>query len=254
MITKSELMRVADVKHLSLRNAERDYLLELILYIISDFRRFLVFKGGTALYKFYNLNRFSEDLDFDVVGKRFDIDRLIKRILRGLELTGMSGTIYEKLEYGNEINIRLIVRGPLYDGSKISMSRVTLNLSKRERPISTQERLLTPSYQDIPSFELSVLDDKEMVAEKIRCIMTREKARDVYDLWFMLKRGTVADISIVNKKLKIYGLKFDLKTFHKKLHEKRNMWVRDLKGLLIGTLPEFDDVASELESWCKTWA
>ena len=254
MIIKTELMKVAEVKHLSLRNAEKDYLLELLLYTISDFRRFLVFKGGTALYKFYNLNRFSEDLDFDVVGKRFDIDHLIKRMLRGLELTGMSGTIYEKLEYGNEINIRLVVRGPLYDGSKRSMSRVTLNLSKRERPISIQEKLLVPSYQEVPSFELSVLDVREMAAEKIRCIMAREKARDVYDLWFLIKRGTAVDISIVNKKLKIYGLKFDLKAFHKKLHEKRNMWVRDLKPLLIGTLPEFDDVAAELGSWCKTWA
>ncbi len=254
MITRSELMKVAEAKHISLRNAEKDYLLELILYIISDFRRFFVFKGGTALYKFYNLNRFSEDLDFDVVGKRFDIDHLIKRMLSGLELTGMSGTIYEKLEYGNEINIRLVVRGPLYDGSKRSMSRVTLNLSKRERPMMVQEKLLVPSYQEVPSFELSVLDDREMAAEKIRCIMTREKARDVYDLWFLLKRGTTVDVSIVNKKLKIYGLKFDLKMFYKKLHEKRNMWVLDLKGLLIGTLPEFNDVAAELESWCKTWA
>lgn len=253
MITRSELMKVAEVKHLSLRNAERDYLLELILYIISDFRRFFVFKGGTALYKLYNLNRFSEDLDFDVVGKRFDIDRLIKRILRSLELTGMSGTIYEKLEYGNEINIRLVVRGPLYNGSKRSMSRITLNLSKRERPTLIQEKLLVPSYQEIPSFELSVLDAREIAAEKIRCIMTREKTRDAYDLWFLLRRGTAVDISIVNKKLKIYGLKFDLEVFYEKLHEKRNMWVRDLKGLVMGTLPEFDDVATELESWCKTW-
>jgi len=253
MLSKSELMRIAEMKHLSLRNAEKDYLLELILYAISDLRSNLIFKGGTALYKFYNLNRFSEDLDFDVAGKRFDVDTMIKRVLRSLELNGMQRTIHEKMIHGNEINIRFAVRGPLYDGSKNSMSRVTLNLSKREQPILVQEKLLITSYQEIPSFELSVLDAKEIAAEKIRCIMTREKSRDVYDLWFLFKRGTPMDISLVNRKLKIYGLKFGVEEFHKKVHEKRNMWMRDLKDFVIGTLPEFDDVVSELESWYKTW-
>lgn len=252
MLSKSELMKVAEIKNLSLRNAEKDYLLELILYSLSDLRSNLIFKGGTALYKFYNLNRFSEDLDFDIVGKRFDVDNLVKRALRSLELTGMQRTIHEKMMHGNEINIRFAVRGPLYDGSKNSMSRVTLNLSKREQPLLVQEKLFVPSYQEIPSFELSVLDAKEIAAEKIRCIMTREKPRDVYDLWFLFKRGTSMDISLANRKLKIYRLKFDVQEFHTKVHEKRNMWVRDLKDFIIGALPKFDDVVSELETWYKS--
>jgi len=252
MLSKSELMKVAEIKNLSLRNAEKDYLLELILYSLSDLRSNLIFKGGTALYKFYNLNRFSEDLDFDIVGKRFDVDNLVKRALRSLELTGMQRTIHEKMMHGNEINIRFAVRGPLYDGSKNSMSRVTLNLSKREQPLLVQEKLFVPSYQEIPSFELSVLDAKEIAAEKIRCIMTREKPRDVYDLWFLFKRGTSMDISLANRKLKIYRLKFDVKEFNQKVHEKRNMWVRDLKDFIIGDLPKFDDVVSELETWYKS--
>ena len=253
MITKSELTRIAEIKHLTIRNAERDYLLELLLYILSDDRRFLVFKGGTALYKFFNLNRFSEDLDFDFVGKRFDIDKIIKKVLRSLKLTGMQRTIFEKMEHGNESNIRFTIRGPLYDGSKNSMSRVTLNISKRERPKSIHEKLLVTTYPEIPSFELSLLDVEEISAEKIRCILTREKPRDIYDLWFLSKKGIEIDISLVNKKLKIYGLTFDLETFLEKVNEKRNMWKRDLLDLIIGTLPEFNKVANELELWCKTW-
>ncbi|GAG41115.1 unnamed protein product, partial [marine sediment metagenome] len=124
MISKSELTKIGETKHLSLRNMEKDYLLELLLYILSDDRRSLVFKGGTAIYKFYNLNRFSEDLDFDIVGKRFDTDKTIKKIIRNLELTGMQRTIFEKTDHGNEINVRFAIRGPLYDGSKNSMSRI----------------------------------------------------------------------------------------------------------------------------------
>ncbi|MHA1185882.1 MAG: hypothetical protein ACTSSK_03265 [Candidatus Heimdallarchaeota archaeon] len=67
-------------------------------------------------------------------------------------------TLPEKIEYSNEINIRFAIRGPLYDGSKNSMSRVTINISKRERPISLFTKLLITTYPEIPSFELSVLD------------------------------------------------------------------------------------------------
>jgi len=252
MISRLELKRIAELKHLNIRNTEKDYLLELLLYALSDDKRSLVFKGGTALYKFYNLNRFSEDLDFDVVGKRFDADKMIKKIIRNLELTGMQGTIPEKIGYSNEINIRFAVRGPLYDGSKNSMSRVTINISKRERPLSFLTKLLITTYPEIPSFELSVLDVEEIVAEKIRCIMTREKPRDIYDLWFLSKKDVPIDISIVNKKLKIYRLTFDLKTFLEKVSEKRKMWRRDLQDLVIGTLPEFDEVAIKIRNWCET--
>jgi len=252
MITKSELTRIAEIKHLIIRNAEKDYLLELLLYILSDYRRSLVFKGGTALYKFYNLNRFSEDIDFDVIGKRFDIDKVIKKIIRHLELVGMQRTIFEKTENGNEINIRFAIRGPLYDGSKNSISRVTINISKRERPISHIEKLLVTTYPEIPSFELSVLDVEEIAAEKIRCILTREKPRDIYDLWFLSKKGITIDVPLVDKKLKIYRLTFNLKKFIEKVNEKRNMWRRGLQDLIIGTLPEFDAVIKDIRTWFKT--
>jgi predicted nucleotidyltransferase component of viral defense system len=254
MITKSELTRIAEIKHLTIRNTERDYLLELLLYILSDDRRYLIFKGGTALYKFYNLNRFSEDLDFDVVGKRFDIDKMIKKITRNLEFTGMQRTIFEKIEHGNEINTRFMIRGPLYDGSKNSMSRVTINISKRERPLLINEKLLIASYPEIPSFEIALIDIEEIAAEKIRCIMTREKPRDIYDLWFISKKIFTIDLSLVNKKLKIYRLTFKLKKLMEKINKNRKMWKRDLHDLIIGELPEFNEVSKHIETWCKTWS
>ena len=79
-------------------------------------------------------------------------------------------------------------------------------------------------------------------------------SRDIYDLWFLSKKNIIIDISLVNKKLKIYGLTFNLEAFLEKISEKRNMWKRDLQDLLIGTLPEFNIVVNELEVWCRTWA
>ena len=253
MISRSELTRIAEMKHLTIRNAEKDYLLEFLLYSLSDDRRSLVFKGGTALYKFYNLNRFSEDLDFDAIGKRLDSDKIIKKIIRNLELSGMQRALPEKIEYSNETNIRFAIRGPLYDGSKNSMSRVTINISKRERPLSYSMKLLISAFPEIPSFELSVLNIEEIAAEKIRCIITREKPRDIYDLWFLSKKGITLDVSLINKKLKIYKLTYNQKKFVEKVNEKQKMWKRDLQDLIIGNLPEFNSVVAELVEWSKTW-
>jgi len=65
MIKKDELKKIADSKRLSMANTEKDYLLDILLFNIShELGNTLVLKGGTSLYKLYNLNRFSEDLDF----------------------------------------------------------------------------------------------------------------------------------------------------------------------------------------------
>ncbi|MEM2875169.1 MAG: nucleotidyl transferase AbiEii/AbiGii toxin family protein [Candidatus Hadarchaeales archaeon] len=254
MITRSELGRIAELKHLSLRNAERDYLIELVLFSTVDFRRWLVLKGGTALYKFHNLNRFSEDIDFDMVGRRSCLEPLVRRVLRNLERLGMPCAAWEKDEHQNEVNVRFVVRGPLYDGTRGSLSTITINFSKRERPASVQDMFLTASYPEIPSFELSVLGIEEIAAEKIRGVMTRKKPRDVYDLWFLVKRkNTKVDVSLVNKKLRVYGLEFQPERFRERLEQNRGMWVRDLRDLIMGPLPDFDTVVAELTSECEKW-
>ena len=65
MIDQETLRRVARTKGISnLSYAEKDYFQEIVMLGISREAPELAFKGGTALYKFHGLNRFSEDLDF----------------------------------------------------------------------------------------------------------------------------------------------------------------------------------------------
>ena len=64
MIDESLLLEQSN-KFQDIRQLEKDYLLTLFLYeIYNEFNNDLIFKGGTSLKYFYNLNRFSEDLDF----------------------------------------------------------------------------------------------------------------------------------------------------------------------------------------------
>lgn len=243
MIRKDELANAAESKRLSSENAEKDYFLDLLLFsIYSEFGDVLVLKGGTTLYKIYNLNRFSEDLDFTLNRRRFDADKFVKKISASLRLLEIeSKAVVER--YRNEINIRLILKGPLYDGRKESLCFISLNISLRERVAKDAKReLIIPHYREIPSFEVFAMDQQEILAEKIRAIFTRNKPRDMYDLWFLLKKGIEPDADLINKKLRICGIKFSKSRLAEAMEKKRQFWKGDLKGLIIGELPDFEKI------------
>ncbi len=243
MIRKDELAKAAESKRLSLENAEKDYFLELLLFsIYGEFGDILVLKGGTSLYKIYNLNRFSEDLDFTLNRRRFDADKFVKKISASIRLLEIESKA-DIERYRNEINIKLILKGPLYDGRKESLCLISLNISLRERVVKeAKKELIIPQYREIPAFEVFAMDQQEIFAEKIRAILTRTKPRDVYDLWFLLKKGIKPDADLINKKLKIYRIRFSKKRLAEKIEEKREFWKGDLKGLIIGELPDFEKI------------
>jgi hypothetical protein len=247
MIRKDELKRMADLKKLSLASAEKDYLLDIMLFNISnELGDALVLKGGTSLYKLYNLNRFSEDLDFTQNKKKLDIGQTAKGLLRAVGRIGIQGDESHEA-FGNAINIRFHFKGPLYSGQKGTLCYILLNISHRERvALPVKRELYVPAYREISSFSIYVMDEREMFAEKVRAIMTRQKPRDVYDLWFLLKKGVRADRMLIDKKLKIYGKRFTVEEFKERVGEKGPLWVNDLRGLVMGGLPEFDSVQREI--------
>ncbi len=247
MIKLEELKRIADIKGLNIRLIEKDYLLELLLLILSkEAGRKLIFKGGTALYKIHSLNRFSEDLDFTLSSK-IDISGLIRKVIKKLKDVGINGRIKELNDYRNQKNIKLEIKGPLFNGNIKTLSLININISLKEKAIyEPEQKMLFSQYPDIPSFDVFIMPLRDIFAEKIRAILTRDKARDIYDLWFLLMKGVEFDIGNINKKLKLYNQKFDLKEFIAKIEEKRRNWDIDLRGLIIGQLYSFDKVKWEI--------
>src|SRR3990167_3542874 len=78
MITREILMEITKKKGLFNKEyAEKDYFQDLLLFNIYKQTNLLIFKGGTALYKLYGLQRFSEDLDFTLIGD-LDIEKTMK--------------------------------------------------------------------------------------------------------------------------------------------------------------------------------
>ena len=247
MLRKDELATIAETKRLSLTNAERDYLLEALLFALyTNIKNELVFKGGTALYKLHSLNRFSEDLDFTLMKHRRTIRPLLERALRQLSLLGISARIKEITEYRKEINVRIECRGPLYNGSKESLVFIPLNISLREKVQYAAYELLFSSYRELPSFEVYAMDAREIAAEKVRAILNRDKARDVYDLWFLLKKGIELEKALVEKKLKINKLSFNMKDLSDAIAAKEKMWEIDLRKLVLGNIPDFQKIRQDI--------
>jgi len=241
------LRKIAELKKIPLINTEKDYLQDLILFsLYSKIGKELIFKGGTCLYKVYKLNRFSEDLDF-TLSKKIDLNKLSNKMILDFDLLNIKCKIKEITEYKTEINIRFLFNGPLYKGNKETQCFIPLNLSLKEKIILGPKReTIIPLYKEIPSFELFIMQEQEILSEKIRAIMTRDKPRDVYDLWFLLtKKNVEPDFNLINKKLELYNLKFDFDHFKKAVSRKKGLWDTDLRNLTIGGLPDFSKTQTE---------
>jgi predicted nucleotidyltransferase component of viral defense system len=106
---------------------------------------------------------------------------------------------------------------------------------------------IIPVYREIPSFDIFIMPEEEILAEKIRAILTRQKPRDIYDARFLLiEKNIPLDMQLVNKKLSIYNLKFDLKEFENKIEKMKGLWQIDLRNLVLGELPDFEKTKKEL--------
>jgi|SRR3989344_919939 len=246
MLNREEIEKIARERGQQASIIEKDYLLEMVLFLLQEYGKNLIFKGGTALYKLYSLPRFSEDLDFTLKGK-IDTDKVTKTIMRKLQLAGISGRVKEVSVYGNQRNIRLELRGPLFDGNPRNANVITINISVREKPIyNGNEEKIYPKYRDIPSFTVVVMPLREILAEKIRALFTREKPRDVFDIWFLCEKGVSTSLQDINKKLKLYKEKFSRRKFIEKIEDKRKAWEMDLKVLMSGKLPDFNSIKKEI--------
>ena len=248
MLNYEEFEHIAKLKRLSLTYTEKDYMQDLILFsIYSNIGKELVFKGGTCLYKIYKLNRFSEDLDFTLT-KRFDIKKMSNKVISDLNLLDIKGKIKNIKEYKNELNVRFLFNGPLYKGSKETQCFIPLNISLKEKVLlKSNKESIIPIYKELPSFELFAMQEREILAEKVRAIFTRKKPRDIYDLWYLLvKKNIIFDLQLVNKKLVLYNIKFNFKTLKNKIENMQNLWQTDLKGLTIGELQDFDAIKKEI--------
>ena len=239
-MNRDQIKGYVGITGITLGHVEKDYLQHIVLSSIS--RREggdLVFKGGTALQKMGYVKRFSEDLDFTA---RADIDLsdMILSCEEDLKRYGFVSDHDRVFSEKNSSSARVKIKGPLFDRGGVPCS-ISLDISFREEVLLPAKAMeFSPIYPDIPPYILLTMDPAEILAEKVRTIMTRRRQRDLYDLSILIQRGFGPDMVMIQKKLDYYGISFDMNTFFERCESGKDDWERELKHL-VKVLPDLRD-------------
>ncbi|MDE1825892.1 MAG: nucleotidyl transferase AbiEii/AbiGii toxin family protein [Candidatus Micrarchaeota archaeon] len=246
MIDKKELIEIARLMGLKPWQQEKHYIQYLALNSIAE--EPLVFKGGTYLWFASGLDRFSEDLDF-TASELLSHD-VAAKVSKNLSFFGVENTIKPITNNEATLSFRISAKGPL-NTAKIDECTVYVEISKREQILkkTLPIRLDYPPYS-LPIKTISGMALEEVGAEKVRAMLTREKARDVYDLYHLVsKNGIRFDENMINSKLEYYSLEFSPKGFLKSILDHQTYYAKELTNLVFGELPKFDKVKEALLNW-----
>lgn len=249
MIAKEDLTRIARMSGMKPHQQEKHYIQTQIIRSIYSMQG-PVFKGGTALMFRFGLDRFSEDLDFTNTGEK-DPDDLMEVIREDLGYLGIETNLKVVTDNDISLSFRIGAEGPLFQ-REIERCYVRIEVSRRESILLEPETFfMNPQYPDVLPFSIIIMDREEIMAEKVRTILARNKARDVYDLWFLITErrkggGSMSReedmITMINNKLDYCNQTFKPAEFHEKLREKEDLWKAELDPIIFGQLPEFKDV------------
>ena len=245
----------------NIQQAESDYLQHLILsrLLSSGNQEKLIFKGGTALQKLGITDRFSIDLDFTASSDMSDLEisKLVSFIKSELNDYGIKSSIKTEFNY-NSISIKVTeIEGPIYSDTskKKSMATVRIDVSRREIPVLGYTiSSIIPKYDDIMRYNIKVMSVKEMLAEKIRAIVTRGQPRDLYDFWILLNKGYDIDYSLLRRKLAIVNANITADKLLEAIKRIEPAWQIEMKELLLtrSSVPDFsviiDAIGKLLES------
>lgn len=246
MLERQELHALAKFNGLRPWQQEKHYVQAVLLAILAEHP--LVLKGGTYLWFFHGLRRFSEDLDFTATAAL--PAGLAESVSRSLERFGISNRLKIISDSPASFSFRIAAEGPLHTAD-IDLCQVYIEISKREpvleKPIPL--RLDIPAYQ-LPVKRLAGMALDEVAAEKIRAILTREKPRDLYDLWHLVtNKRPVFRERLANAKLAYYRKRFSSRTLLARARKLSPAYKRELPSLVLDDLPDFDAVLAALSAW-----
>ena len=185
----------------------------------SNFFKIASFYGGTALRIFYNLNRYSEDLDFTLneVNDAFSITPYISKIQEVALSYGLNLEISTKIKTANtpiESAFAKLNTYQAFINLKIN-SKMIAALHKDENIKVKLEIDCHPAigfktankWLDMLEFApVVVLDEPSLFAGKLHAILCRNykntvKGRDYYDFLFYIKNKIKPNMSYLKNKL-----------------------------------------------------
>jgi len=169
-------------------NKHKYFMLQILRDIYSDLElsNYLGFKGGTALMFFYQLPRFSVDLDFNLLitdkEKETEVYQKVRNIL---------------LKYGKIED----------EGQKFFGPILVLNYGKGERKLKIEisNRQYDNRYEvkTFMGINMLVLRLADMFAHKLCAVLDRTELtnRDIFDCWFFMENRTPINKDLVESRM-----------------------------------------------------
>ena len=169
-------------------NKYKFFLMQILKDIYSDIElaNSLGFKGGTALMFFYDLPRFSVDLDFNL-----------------LDLT-KEKTVYEKvrrilLKYGKIFDEALKFYGPIIV--------LDYGVGERKLKVEISNRQWKNQYErkNLLGINMEVMVAPDMFAHKLCALLDRGELtnRDIFDSWFFMQKQMPINKEIVETRMEM---------------------------------------------------
>lgn len=161
--------------------AEKDYFLTLVSKIIneSELGKKLVFKGGTAIHHCYLPQlRFSEDLDFSSATQDITVDE-VQAVFAPYDFLEVKDT------YKSKATIKI---------QRLKYSGVLDQPNSLKVEIDFIQNIVLPArtlpYNNVWGVDVSVsvMDEREICAEKIRAMSDRARFRDFFDFYLLMEK------------------------------------------------------------------
>lgn len=236
--TKADLLelagRYANERRVPFSTIIKEILHYEILYAMaqSEALHQLTFQGGTALRLCYRGTRYSEDLDF-ACEEKFHIDAMKP-----------FADLLQK-EIAEAYDLKVEIKMPKFNDQRtagVSVARWSAKiLVPQTDPSAQQNQIINIEVANVPAHEpdlvainanyphlpaplqqmiIATETTNEILADKIVALGACPylKARDVWDIKFLLDRGTEPDFNLVRKKLLDYG--WTAEAFKLKMSEK----------------------------------
>src|SRR3989344_4831066 len=153
------------------------YAQDLIVETLYEFFPKAVMHGGTAIWRCYEGNRFSEDVDVYINKDK------------------------EKIRF--QINKKRIKENSLYSTLKFNASTVRF-----EALFKTIRSPFLKEYETSEGILINIftLTSENLIEEKINTYLKRKKIRDLYDIFFLLRHAEKS--AKLKEKLKVFVEKF----------------------------------------------
>jgi predicted nucleotidyltransferase component of viral defense system len=230
MLTKEQLQKLSKIYQINEYVVAREYFQLLFLkeFYSNNFSNKVFFKGGTCIRLIYGGSRFSEDLDFTVELEEKEFENQIIKYLNAM---------VKKYPLSFKEKDAIIGKSYLVTINTDFLKQevyVKLDFSFREKALKPEKRIVRDNeYPIVFGSFVYCLSKDEILAEKIRAVLTREKSRDIYDIWMLLELGGELKKGVIREKLDYYNKEYSVAEIIDRIENQSRLdFIRDLNAFI----------------------